>query len=328
MRFATFLILVVMTASTSILADDGHFLFVTFKGESTPQTEQVYFAISSDGHNWEALSGGQPVLQSDLGEKGVRDPYLLRSHDGKRYFLIGTDLSINLNRDWGRASTRGSRAIIVWESEDLVHWSKPRRVEIAAEDAGCTWAPEAVYDEEAGDYLVFWASRNSSDNFGKFRIWACHTRDFKDFGKPFVFIEKSFPVIDTTIVHDRDKYYRFTKNEHDKSIVMESSDKLNGEWSPVDGFNLAGLRGVEGPECYLLLPARGNMPAKWCLILDHYARSQGYKAYETENLAAAHFEPLQAMKFPFPFRHGCVVSISPEQYARLKREYPADSKSK
>jgi hypothetical protein len=313
------------TQTHPIAADEGHFLFVTFKGEATPLTEQVYFCLSTGGRTWETLNGGRPVLQSDVGEKGVRDPYLLRSPDGKRYFLLGTDLSINRNRDWKRASTRGSRAIIIWESEDLVRWSEPRRVEVASDDAGCTWAPEAIYDEEAGDYLVFWASRNASDNFAKFRIWASRTKDFRQFSKPQVYIDRPFPVIDTTIVRDGGQYYRFSKREDQAGIIAETSKRLTGEWAAIEGFSLAATRGVEGPQCHLLRPASGGRPAEWCLLLDHYARGQGYKAYVTSNLAGGHFQPADAMAFPFPLRHGSVVSITPEEHARLKRVYGADA---
>ena len=326
MRIHRIFAIIILAMTSLSLADESHFLFVTFRGEQTPMTEQVYFAVTKDGRTWEALKDGQPALVSKLGEKGVRDPYLLRSHDGKRYFLLGTDLSINLNRDWGRASTRGSRAIIVWETTDLVHWSEPRRVEIAADDAGCTWAPEAVYDEEAGDYLVFWASRNRNDNFAKFRIWASHTKDFKSFSKPFVFIDRPYPVIDTTIVRDDGKYFRFSKREEQAGIFMEVSDKLTGNWKAVEGFNLADVRGVEGPECYVVRPTDSDKPAMWCLILDHYARGEGYKPYLTDNLGGGRFEPTNAMTFPFPLRHGCVVSISPDQYAKLKQAYPSNSK--
>ena len=122
-------------------------------------SEQIYFAISPDGRHWSALNGSQPVLVSTLGEKGVRDPYLLRSADGKKFYLIATDLSINLNGDWGRATNAGSKSIVIWDSTDLVHWSEPRLVKVAPDDAGCTWAPEAVYDEGKKAYLTFWASR-------------------------------------------------------------------------------------------------------------------------------------------------------------------------
>jgi arabinoxylan arabinofuranohydrolase len=59
-------------------------------------TEQIYLAISVDGCQWEALNGSQPILISTLGEKGVRDPYLLRSHDGRKFYLLATDVSKQL----------------------------------------------------------------------------------------------------------------------------------------------------------------------------------------------------------------------------------------
>ena len=187
----------------SVFAAGGGFLFATFKGEQTPMTEQIYFGLSKDGRNWEALNGGEPVLVSTIGERGVRDPYLMRTHDGRGFILIATDLSIHLSRhDWHRAVTQGSRSIVVWTSRDLVKWSEPRLLEVAPEDAGCAWAPEIVYDEEAGGYLIFWASTTRSDNFEKHRIWATRTKNFREVGEPFVFIEKPTTIIDTTIVHD------------------------------------------------------------------------------------------------------------------------------
>src|SRR5258708_530555 len=89
-----------LLTSGAALATDGGFLFVTFNSEATPMSEQIYFGLSKDGINWEALNDTKPVLVSTLGERGVRDPYILRSHDGKKFYLLATDLSIHLNRDW------------------------------------------------------------------------------------------------------------------------------------------------------------------------------------------------------------------------------------
>ena len=116
--------MVAMLTGTGALAGDGGFLFVTFKGEQTPMSEQIYFAVSPDGCHWHALNGSQPVLVSTLGEKGVRDPYLVRPHDGKRFYLVATDLSIYFDGDWGRAQTAGSKSLVIWDSTDLVHWSR------------------------------------------------------------------------------------------------------------------------------------------------------------------------------------------------------------
>jgi len=67
-------ILLLMLSSVFASAADGGYLFVTFKGEQSPMTEQIYFALSQDGRQWHALNGAEPILVSKLGEKGVRDP--------------------------------------------------------------------------------------------------------------------------------------------------------------------------------------------------------------------------------------------------------------
>ena len=316
-------LLLALITSASAFAADGGFLFVTFNGEKTPMTEQIYFGLSKDGRDWEALNDTRPVLVSQLGEKGVRDPFILRSHDGKKTYLLATDLSIHLHRDWNRATHAGSQSIVIWESEDLVHWSEPRLVPVAAPDSGCTWAPEAVYDETAHDYLVFWASMNKSDNFAKQRIWAARTKDFVTFETPFIYIDKPGHVIDTDIVRENGKYYRFSKDEQFKAITMEVSEKLTGPWQDVPGFNLAKMVGYEGPACYQLEPAAPGKPATWCLLLDNYAKGRGYQPYITHDLAGGQFTPAPNIKFPFRFRHGAVLPVTADEYALLKSAYPA-----
>ncbi len=316
-----FLMLLLMLAHAAVLAADGGCLFVTFKGEQSPMTEQIYFALSRDGRQWQALNGGEPALISRVGEKGVRDPYLLRSHDGKKFYLLATDLSINLNGDWGRAQTAGSQSIVIWESSDLVHWLPPRLVHVAAWDAGCTWAPEAIYDENTGDYLVFWASKNRRDHSARQRIWAARTRDFQTFSEPFIYIDKPNDVIDTDIVREGNKYYRFSKDEKHKAITMEVSDELMGCWREVPQFSLAKLQGYEGPECYQIKPAAGGNPAAWCLVLDHYSKGAGYQPFVTDNLSSGQFAAAPNFNFPFHLRHGSILTLSDEEFERLEAAY-------
>ncbi len=53
----------------------------------------------------------------------------------------------------------GSRSLYVWESDDLVNWSSDWLAEVVGETAGMAWAPEAIWDADAGQYLVYWSSR-------------------------------------------------------------------------------------------------------------------------------------------------------------------------
>jgi len=310
-----------LLAHATAFGADGGYLFVTFKGEQSPLTEQIYFAVSQEGRQWHALNAAEPVLISQLGEQGVRDPYLLRAHDGKTFYLLATDLSIHLNHDWKRAQTAGSQSLVIWESTNLVNWLPPRLVRVAAPDAGCAWAPEAVYDESAGDYLVFWASKNGSDHFAKQRIWAARTRDFQTFTRPFIYIDKARDVIDTDIVREGGRYYRFSKDETFKAITMEVSDQLMGPWQDAPRFSLSRLQGYEGPECFPLKPAANGQPATWCLVLDHYRTGGGYAPYVTTNLAGGQFAVGPDFSFPFRFRHGSILPLTGAEYERLQTAF-------
>jgi hypothetical protein len=312
-----------MTASAR-----GAFLFTTMKDESGPLAEQIYFAVSEDGKQWESLNGAEPVLISDVGEKGVRDSFILRSHDGSKFWLIGTDLWIDHNRDWGRASHAGSKSIVVWESTDLVHWSSLWLAKVAPDDAGCTWAPDAIYDEETGDYLVCWASLTRSSHFDKQRIWAAHTKDFRKFDKPFVFLEQPHDVIDIDLTHFGDTYYRFTKDDGSKNVTMAISKKLSGPWQDVDAFTIAKGINSEGPILYQMKPAAGGQQPEWCLMLDNLrGHARGYEPYVSSDPSSGNFTVATDFHFPFRFRHGSVLAISSGELQRLKSAYPEPPKA-
>ena len=112
------------------------YLFVHFTGESDPDGEQIYFSVSQDGLRWQDLNKGQPVLRSSLGDLGVRDPFPVRHPQTGRFYLIATDLCMYRRKDWHEAEHHGSRALIVWESDNLTDWSEPRRVEVGTQEAG------------------------------------------------------------------------------------------------------------------------------------------------------------------------------------------------
>ena len=164
-RSRTFTALVRAAVSTPKTTD---YLFAHFTGfESSPSDEQIYFATSENGDTWtDTRPGGQPVLISDKGDGGVRDPYLVRSPEGDTFYLIATDLSINRRGGWccSGATETGSRKLTVWKSTDLVNWGQPRLVDVASRipDAGMAWAPEAICDPVKMQYVVHWVNKYQS----------------------------------------------------------------------------------------------------------------------------------------------------------------------
>ena len=68
------------------------YLFTHFIGEQ-PQGEQIYFSLSKDGLHWKDIHDGKPVICSEVGECGLRDPFLIRSH---RFSFINNYISTTI----------------------------------------------------------------------------------------------------------------------------------------------------------------------------------------------------------------------------------------
>ena len=192
------------------------YLFTHFIGEGTGKTEngvriatgeQMFFALADVGQglhfkdmNGSTMSNPKPVLTSEVGERGVRDPFMLRSPDGDTFYLIATDLSVYTRGGWnnnaGQATKTGSHSIILWESHDLVNWTEGRQIPVAREDAGMAWAPEMIYSEETGDYYIFFSSTilddyskgTSANIIWRDCVYYTTTRDFKHFSETKRFI--------------------------------------------------------------------------------------------------------------------------------------------
>ncbi len=139
----------------------GYGMF-SFRGRS----EKFYTAssVGNDALTWEEINGGAAVFESIYGTTGLRDPSIVRSPEGDKFFLVGTDLmtrAANFNQigGWNWAQTGGNSYIEVWESNDLINWSEQRHVRVnTSEETGMTFAPEAIWDPELGAYLVYWTS--------------------------------------------------------------------------------------------------------------------------------------------------------------------------
>ena len=318
------------------------YLFGSFTGtEGSPTDEQIYFAVSEDGYYYEDLNGYQPVLQSDVGEKGVRDPYLLRSAEGDRFYLIATDLSIYYRGGWGNANatTTGSRDLIVWETTDLVNWSEPRAVTVAGLDAGCAWAPEAIYDEKTGEYIVYFASNSMEDEIadGVLQIYYTKTRDFVNFTEAKEYITRGADqsIIDTTMIKNEEDGYYYRASA-DGQITLERSKEIFGTWETVTNLDSLGLGGdmsgrkLEGPELFKF-NKKDWVDGKptYGLYTDQYAEGKGYLPVITTDLSDADnseqsWKKLSSSEYSFDTlkkRHGTILNLTQEEYERVMEAY-------
>ena len=300
------------------------YLFTHFTEDKTGDQEYVWFSLSRDGLHWTDLGNDEPLLKSEFGTKGVRDPFIVYDEKLKKYFIIATDL-LTTSGNWYDFSHKGSRSLVVWESEDLINWSKERLVEVGIDKAGCVWAPEAVFCKEKDMWLVFFAScvREKGQLHHKQRIYGAFTKDFKKFTSTFKYIDAKTDVIDTNIVWDNGWYYRFSKDETNKKITIERSKFLvDGEWESLYSKTFANFFGLEGPECYYLDDIN-----KWCLIADQYHTHKGYTPFVCEDLSTGEFVQLTEEQFNMgkrKKRHGGVIKITDEQAEMLVKHFGID----
>lgn len=312
----------VLKAPKQITEDDYEgYLFGHFTGQEwLASHEQIYFALSNDGLNFKDMNGGNPVLVSEIGEKGVRDPYIYRSPEGDRFFLIATDLSVFNRGGWGEfwsITTEGSHSLVFWESTDLVNWSEPKLINVAAENAGMAWAPEMIYDDATGQYIIFFAScildPNTKNKVKPSAIYYVATRDFVNFSDTKLFIDnqtdnaqngQAREIIDTTVIKIGDYYYSASKDggndEANGGIrIMKSKNLLEPEsWEKVLdldelGIDLSGTglskldnSTLEGPEFFRYNKkdwADPNVP-EYGLMADQYMNGTGYLPLTTTNI--------------------------------------------
>lgn len=317
--------------ATRQAADYEGYMFAYFTGNSI-EGEKIYFA-ASNGNNaldWQELNGGQPVLSSNQGTKGLRDPFIIRSQDGNTFWLLATDLSIGSGTSWGDAVKFGSRYLEIWESNDLVTWSEQRHVLVSPEDAGNTWAPEAFYDTATSEFIVYWASSLYEDTDTNrtgatyHRMLYATTKDFKAFSEPKIWQDAGTSRIDSTTVEVDGTFYRFTKDEGAVSgctdIIEESSQdllaQLNG-WTSIAtciGKN-AGTQAIEGPTSFKSNPGDANGD-KFYLFVDEYG-GRGYIPLETADIAKPDWKVSANYKLPASPRHGTVIPVTAAELSRL-----------
>ena len=290
---------VLVKAAPQEIKDEDYqaYLFGHFVGESYGKTsggqkvatgEQMFFALADvgEGLKFKDMNGSKtnslkPVLSSNVGERGVRDPFICRSPEGDTFYLIATDLSIYTRGGWGMdnagaATKTGSHSICLWESHDLVNWTEARLIEVARPDAGMAWAPEMIYCEETGEYLIFFSS-TVLDDYSKGKnakilerdcVYYTTTRDFQHFGETKKFLpnikyqdniktrnEKDNDainndyrkVIDGSVMKIGDWYYSACKdggnNEDGGGIRIQKTQNLyDAEWEFVQNLADVGFK--------------------------------------------------------------------------------------
>ena len=305
-----------------------NYLFVHFRETTSPEGEQVYFALSRDGFHWEALHDGKPILWAYQGDHGVRDMTIIRDRNTGNFHIFATDLSLSYGmrgkyrHSWREISLHGSKALAHWQSEDLVHWTEEELIPLGDEHFGCLWAPDVLYDPEREDYLLHWSSSHSGNGFGPKAIYCSRTRDFVSYTPPALLYRKpDSGVIDSAMYTENGRYYLFLKSEgNPERIILMAGDHAEGPFERVEAFDDA-MSAIEAGK-YEAPTAVRLEDGRWALFLDYYGvpgAGQGYVPFVAPSLASGAFMRSDAsFSFSYGFKHGTILEITETEFDRMK----------
>ncbi len=348
--------------STIAPADPYGYLLIHFLEDSDGYAERIYLDLSEgdDPERWHTLNAGAPILTSPLGTTGVRDPYLVRNPETGRVYILATDLRVYDpdtdpdTRNWKYWSHHGSTNLIVWHSDDLVHWSAPYTLDVSARadgthaQLGMAWAPEAMWVPDyypkghlggRGAFVLYWSSKLFADDdvdhadpevYDRI-LWGA-TTDFTNatFTLGGVLVDRGHPTIDTTIIQrtmpdGHRRTYRATKDNGPRAnIWLDATDterwwEPGVEWREIQenigaGWTENGNPG--GVEGPALFASHSE--ARWYLYVD-VIPSIGYRPMTSTDPDQG-FDYLRSRDFRMAphTKHGGVLDLSREEYERLR----------
>lgn len=279
----------------------------------------VFFALSDDDNPlaFTEINGGEPIFVPTLGQKTVRDVSIVADvEDASKWHLVATDLNINDYASWDAASANGSKAILIWDSTDLINWTDERLVTMENETAGMVWAPDAIWDPSANQYLVHWASKffaeddtaHTGDPVTSTVMRYAHTGDFQTFTTANTYLDlDGTSVIDLAFLKINDTaYVRYYVT--DGLLTDVGYDGLFGSFSTI-GEKISGF---EGPYPYW---DNTNTGQAW-LISDKVGDDAGIRGYGPSDPTTGEWVQDTSVDLTY-MRHGSVLALTQEQYDAL-----------
>ena len=312
--------LTLFLAVTGLQAACKDYYLFTYFNNAEKEGEYVWYAISEDGVNFTPLNDGNPIIAADsLSVSGaVRDPHILRAHDGWFYQVV-TDLDMSIGKWTGRG-------IVMMRSKDLVNWEHhkvhfpDRYAGKDAAEADAVWAPQTIYDPSVGKYLVYFSLHSPKDGpFPTDKVFYAYANDdFSDLeGNPQPLFDYNGPTIDTDIVQDSEGLYHCFFNTwgdewkgtarrqmtftdfHDKSTWR----LLPGRMQPTANIS-------EGSCCY----PDGN--GGWFMVYDCFRDKICQFCHSDDLINWTWIQDSEAQPNYFP-KHGTVILITDREYDRM-----------
>lgn len=309
----------------------GAYLFAYFRNDAkSTNGENIFYAVSKDGYNYESLNGGVPVANASQGTGHSRDPYIMKAQDGAeyKYYMVATDANTTNNYN--------NTGLHTWGSNDLITWDELANPQFATDKGGGSktitnmcWAPEAIWDPVEGKYMVYFAS-NEADSAANesAKIYYSYTADFRNFSEKKVLFDPGYGVIDADITPYKNGYVMLYKKEAKsdpgaKKVwytfkTGKSPSNSDGGYDAANAkiFESATKTQAEGPQVF---PISGT--SSYGVLVDYFSNGgfgfsytsdfESYTKISADNCSINHLKP----------SHGCIIPISDMEYYNLSQAF-------
>lgn len=309
----------------------GAYLFAYFRNDAkSTNGENIFYAVSKDGYNYESLNGGVPVANASQGTGHSRDPYIMKAQDGAeyKYYMVATDANTTNNYN--------NTGLHTWGSNDLITWDELANPQFATDKDGGSktitnmcWAPEAIWDPVAGKYMVYFAT-NEADSAANenAKIYYSYTADFINFEEKQVLFDPGYGVIDADITPYKNGYVMMYKKEASSGTAAKkvwytfktgkSPSNSDGEYDTANAkvFESATNTVAEGPQVF---PISGT--SSYGVLVDYFSSGgfgfsytsdfESYTKISADNCSINHLKP----------SHGCIIPISDMEYYNLSQAF-------
>lgn len=348
--------LLLMACATMASAEKYTSYLFCFFSNNSPEGEQVRYAISDDGINYRSLNDGKPVILSDsiALKKSIRDPHILRGHDGKTFYMVLTDM--RSSEGW-----QSNDGLILMKSTDLIHWQHtaidfptrfPNIKGLDRDNLHAVWAPQTIWDAKAKKYMIYYTigrhdweyPTNDKNRDGStfyqpyFKLFYSYANEnFTDITEPQLLFDFGKASIDGDIVYDETakEYVLFFKDE---GRSVNNPLDPDGKWTTRNGVMRAtskaltgpyttewrhlqkeGQYPVEGSSVFPLIKKNKKDKTEYVLMYDCY--SKGYYQFCKGDLKNFTYITKTDTKGNFTPRHGSVIQITAKERKRLEEAF-------
>lgn len=301
--------------------------------------EWTAYALSRDGLHFHDLINGDPIFAPQEHARikgGTRDAYICRTHDGKGYLMVTTDMCVAKSKKWD------NYGIDLLRSDDLINWksvtfdfrkgagifSDPESPDVYKDwsTVNRVWAPQIFWDPDyrwadgrQGGYFIYYSLWNRAEEKYDRMYYSYADETFTTLTKPQLLFDWGYATIDADINYlpADGLYHMMIKKEGGQPGLFTATAKsLTGPWGePVadDYIDFEGKKKCEGVSAFQLA---GD--DTWRIgYIEYSSNPKHYRICKADKFMRNFSDPQDIQGVGAP-QHGSFMRLTKKEYKRLQ----------